>query len=76
MQCLVRMHSIMLFECYLCNFDFHLVLVVEVFEVFLEDENIHLGAYIFLTFCLGGYLGGMGIFLLVRVCQLVQVFGE
>ena len=62
------MHSMILFECYLCSFDFHLVLVVEVFEVLLEDENIHLRACIFLKFHLGGYLEGMGIFLLVCVC--------
>ena len=56
-----------LFECYLCNFGLHLVLVAEVFVVLLGDENIHLGAQIFSVFHLGGYLKGMGIFLLVCV---------
>ena len=64
------------FECHLCSFGLHLALVVEVFVVLLEDENIHLVAHIFLTFHLGGYLEGTGIFLLVCVCQLVLVFGE
>ena len=50
--------------------------MAEVFVVLLEDENIHLVAHIFLAFCLGGYLEGMEIFLLVCVCQLVLVFGE
>ena len=65
-----------LFDYYLCSFGFHLVLMIEVFVVLLEDENIHLGAYTFLAFHLGSYLEGMGIFLLVHVYQLVLVFGE
>ena len=63
-------------ECHLCSFGLHLVLVAKVFVELLEDENIHLVAHIFLAFHLGGYLEGMEIFLLVYVCQLVQVFGE
>ena len=68
------MHSRISIECYLCSFGLHLVLVVEIFVVLLNDENIHLVAYIFLAFCLGGYLEGMEFFLLVCVCQLVLVF--
>ena len=63
-------------KCHLCSFGLHLELVVEVFLVLLEDENIHLVAHIFLTFHLGGYLDRTEIFLLVCVCQLVLVFGE
>ena len=44
--------------------------------VFLEGESIHLGVHISLVFHLGRCLEGMGIFLLVFVCQLVMVFGE
>ena len=63
-------------ERYLYSFGLHLVLVVEVFVVLLEDENTHLVAHIFLAFHFGGYLEGMEIFLLVCICQLVLVFGE
>ena len=64
-----------LIECYLCGFGFHLVLVAEVFVLLLEDENIHLVAHIFLAFHLEGYLEEMDIFLLECICQLVLVFG-
>ena len=64
-----------LIECYLYGFDFCLVLVIEVYVVLFEDENIHSMAHIFLVFHLEGYLEGMEIFLLVCVCQLVLVFG-
>ena len=76
MHYLVRMHSMILFECYLCSFGFHLVLVAKEFVVLLEDKNIHLGAHIFLAFHLGGYLEGMEIILLVCVYQLFLIFGE
>ena len=76
MRYLVKMHSMISIECYLCSFDLHLVLVAEVFVVLLEDENIHLVAHIFLAFHLGGYLEGMETVLLMCVRQLVLVFGE
>ena len=50
MQYLVRMYSMILIECYLCSFGFHLVLVAAVFMMLLEDENIHLVAHIFCYF--------------------------
>ena len=69
----MRMHSIILLECYQCSFDFRLVLVAEVFVVLLEDKNIHLEVHIFLVFHLKGYLEGMEIFVLVCVYQLVLI---
>ena len=39
MQYLIRMHSMILIECYLCSFDFHLVLVAKVFVILLGDEK-------------------------------------
>ena len=38
MLCLVMMHSMILFKCYYCYFEFHLVLKVEVLVVLVGGE--------------------------------------
>ena len=69
-------HSMILFECYYCNFKFHLVLELEVFEVLVETECIHLEVHRFLMFHLKGYLEGMKSFLFMYVYLLILVLGK
>ena len=62
MQCLVKMHSMILCECDLCSFGLHLILVAEVFVVPLGGGCIHLKVHIFLVFHLGDYWEGKEFF--------------